>query len=137
METGKVLQLARVVSCLCIAIGCFTATEDVAGQQVTVTSGPFRNAALIPKELKRGVSTREDVRRLLGSPNGTGGMIAASFGGVNQDAWYYENIEMTGAQSASDAVRLGMRQQIMLVFFKGEKFDGYLWTTNAGTGELR
>jgi len=137
MKTSKVFQLARMVLGLCIAVCASTATKDVAGQGVTVTSGPFRNAALISKELKRGFSSREDVRRLLGPPNGAGGMIAASFGSVNQDVWYYENIEMTGAQSASDAVRLGMRQQIMLVFFKGEKFDGYLWTTNAGAGEVR
>lgn len=134
MKGEKILGL---VSGLCIGIAGLGAVPDVAAGEVTVTSGPFRAAASIPVELKRGVSTREDVRRLLGSPNGTGGMISASFGNANQEIWYYENIEMTGSQSAKDAVHLKMRQQIMLVFFKGEKFDGYLWTTNAGAGELR
>ena len=132
MKGKKVLGL---VSCLCLA-GLAAAPPAAAGE-VTVTSGPFRAAPSIPLQLKRGVSTREDVRRLLGTPNGTGGMISASFGNANQEIWYYENIEMTGSQAAKDAVQLKMRQQIMLVFFKGEKFDGYLWTTNAGTAEVR
>ena len=126
-----------VVSCLCIGFGGSAAALNAAAGDVTVTSGPFRAATSIPSQLKRGVSTREDVHRLLGKPNGTGGMISASFGNANQEIWYYENIEITGSQSAKDAVNVNMRQQIMLVFFKGERFDGYLWTTNAGTGAVR
>lgn len=134
MKRKKVLGF---VACLCIGFAGLAAPPDAAAGEVTVTSGPFRAATSIPSELRRGVSTRDDVQRLLGKPNGKGGMISASFGNANQEIWYYENIEVTGSQSAKDAVNVKLRQQIMLVFFKGEKFDGYLWTTNAGTASAR
>ena len=33
--------------------------------------------------------------------------------------------------SRSGRLVMTLRQQLLLVFFKGDRFDGYLWTTNA------
>ncbi len=39
---------------------------------------------------------------------------------------------MTRATSEGGGYKIGIRQQILLVFFDKEVFDGFMWTSNAG-----
>ena len=87
----------------------------------TVKSQASREFQAVEIDLKRGSSTRADVLRLLGQPDGHG---AAIFGTppLSADIWYYE---VTSVSITSG------RQQILAVFFKGDMFDGYLWFANS------
>jgi outer membrane protein assembly factor BamE (lipoprotein component of BamABCDE complex) len=137
MKASAGREVRKLTAGACLAIACLTMPATLLAADRAITSGPFRNASAVVAQLQRGVSTREDVARLLGRPNGHGGMATASFGIVNEDVWYYEDIEMTDLQSSGGAMRINMRQQLLLVFFKGDKFHGYLWTSNVAPGAIR
>lgn len=114
---------------------------EATAQSVTGT-GAFPKVAALGTELKRGVSTKADVQRLLGLPSGTGGALLPGFGERANllDAyqiWYYEDIEISDAEAGRDAVTMKMRQQILMIFFAGEVLHGYFWTSNAGVPEIR
>ena len=103
----------------------------------TASSGAFRDLSAIETTLLRGVTTKADVRRQLGVPNGSGAARFAHVGNDAREIWYYEDIAMTGATSADKVMKVDMRQQILLVLFKGEVVDGYLWTSNRGTASAQ
>jgi hypothetical protein len=105
----------------------------------TVTTGAFVNTAQIERQLTRGASKKADVQKLLGIPGGTGqldwmpppGETPPALGAGPRDIWFYNDIEATDMQSSPDGyVTMKVRMQILLVFFKGDVFDGYLWSTN-------
>lgn len=128
------VRFAVAVSC----VGLFFVVSTVYAQQFG--TGAFPNTSLIEQQLKRGISTKADVQRLLGVPNGTGGLGTPSgvlgvppLGDGPREIWYYDDMEVTDMKSSDGVIAMNMRQQILLVFFKGEVFDGYLWTTNALT----
>jgi hypothetical protein len=87
----------------------------------TVKSQASREFSAVETDLTRGASTRADVLRLLGQPDGHG---AAVFGRPDaaSDIWYYE-VSSISFSSGS--------QQILAVFFRGDAFDGYLWFANS------
>jgi hypothetical protein len=130
-------RLPRLASAAVAAIvlGAVVAPRPVFAQ--SATSGAFRNLAAIETTLLRGVTTKAEVRRQLGVPNGSGGARFALVGNDEREVWYYEDIALTGAKSADQVMKVDMRQQILLVLFKGEVVDGYLWTSNSGTGSAR
>lgn len=131
MITSKV-RFAVAAGCVCL----FLLVSPVSAQKFG--TGAFPDTGLIEQQLKRGISTKADVQRLLGVPNGTGGgdmapsgvLGASPLGAGPREIWYYDDIEITDMKSGAGAITMNMRQQILLVFFKGEVFDGYLWTTN-------
>ncbi len=86
----------------------------------TVKSQAFSRVDRLETEFKRGVSTKADVLTVLGEPDGSGGAIfpTASYG---SDVWYYE---------AYRSSLSGLNQKILLVYFKGEEFDGFMWFSN-------
>jgi hypothetical protein len=53
-----------------------------------------------------------------------------------REIWYYEDIAMTDLKSTDAGYVANLRQQLLLVFFMGDLFDGYFWTTNSASGEL-
>jgi hypothetical protein len=103
----------------------------------TVTTGPFRDLAGLDAALQRGVATKADVRRTFGIPNGGGAARFFSFGGDERELWYYEDIEATGVTSADGVMKFRMRQQMLIVMFKSDRVDGYLWTSNRDTAEAK
>ncbi|HSH07634.1 MAG TPA: hypothetical protein VLA41_08235 [Burkholderiales bacterium] len=132
---------ARWVAALAFALALGLWSGLVIAQAAAGT-GVFPKVGEIEKQLKRGASTKADVRRILGVPNGTGGALLPGFGDRRNtlDAykiWYYEDIELTAGTSDQDVARINMRQQILGVFFKGEVFYGYVWTSNVGPAEFR
>jgi hypothetical protein len=95
----------------------------------------FAAAPRIEHELERGLAEKADVRKLLGEPQGGGECFLP---GQNEprEVWFYEDIAMTGCQSVGNVILMDARQQILLVFFKGDKFDGFLWTSNEVSGSV-
>jgi len=125
-------RLLRAV-CLSLAI----AARPLGAQQIG--TGAFPDTGVIEKQLQRGASRKSDVQRALGVPNGTGqsdwlrppGMPPAAHGEGPREIWFYDDIRITDMKSGDGPATMKVRQQILLVFFKGEIFDGYLWTSNA------
>ncbi len=106
-----------------------------------MTTGPFAQTNRIDTELRRGVSTKADVERVLGKSNGTGGTFMPPTQTKPGDVWVYFNSQ-TGepriSRGATIKVEVDTRDQMIMVFFDGDIFDGYLWflqvTTQAGEG---
>lgn len=94
-------------------------------------SGAFRDAGAIGTTLTRGVASKADVQKLLGVPNGYGSSLFINVPGGPRDIWYYEDVAVEGMRSERDVLKADVRLQMMLIFFKGDRFDGYLWTTNS------
>lgn len=137
--TGRTLRVggAAALAGLALAVAATAVGAQSVGLAGAVGTGAFRNTAAIETQLRRGVSTRADVQRVVGIPNGSGAAAFPGYTDTRWDVWYYEDIEVTDAKGREDALVMSMRQQILLVFFKGEVFDGYLWTSNAGTAEAK
>lgn len=111
-----------------------------------VSTGAFRDTQSIESRLQRGISTADDVRRLLGDPNGHGELLLSVLDGPRQ-VWYYEDVEvdqtapvrMGSSLGQANTIYLGLRQQILLVFLHGGRYDGFMWSSNstAATGWIR
>lgn len=94
-----------------------------------VTTGVFTQLARI-EEFKRGVSTEEDVRQVLGAPRGGGSAIVPP-DRRQRAVWFYEDIEVLNVTSPKPGIlRMDVRQQMLLVFFEEGVFDGYMWFSN-------
>ncbi len=116
------LSRLAVLACAGALAGCVTGA----------TTGAFVPVDRIEKELHRGVSTKMDVQRVLGTPKGYGSM-AFPQDRRELEVWYYEDIELTDARGAGEGlIRAEVRQQILLVTFDKSKLDGFIWFTNAG-----
>lgn len=105
------------------------------GAETKIGTGVFPDAGLVEHSLVRGESTRADVQRLLGIPNGGGGALLPGYGADSEnlepyDIWYYEDIETGEMKSKEGAMIMDLRQQILMIFFKEDKFHGYFWTSN-------
>jgi len=99
-----------------------------------VTTGAFTHVSGLDSQLKRGVSTKMEVQRLLGAPNGFGDAIFPT-DSTPRKVWYYEDIEATDYKSEEGFLKMNMRQRILLIFFKKGVFDGYMWSSNTGKVE--
>jgi hypothetical protein len=102
-------------------------------------TGVFPDPRPIEHKLVRGESTQADVKRLIGIPSGGGGALLPGYGDKREtlepyDVWYYEDVGYD-MSSGEGAMVMDMRQQILMIFFKGGKFHGYFWTSNTGTVE--
>ena len=100
-----------------------------------IGTGVFPNVQAIEKGLVRDESTRVDVQKLLGVPTGAGGAMLPGFGENSEvvepyDLWYYEDIETGNFKSEGGIMIMDMSQQILVIFFKGDRFHGYFWTSN-------
>lgn len=138
MKTSRFERL-RCVSCAFVVTLALSAAHAIA--QTAIGTGTFPKVQEIEKQLKRGVSTTADVQRLLGVPNGDGQALLPGFGNRSEvlDAyrvWFYQDIEITNLKAGEHVARMDMRQQILAVFFKGQVFHGYLWSSNDGTASM-
>lgn len=110
---------------LCMALVALAGFSRGAAAQVS--TGPFAEIDRIEAELKRGVSTKMDVRRVLGTPKGIGATILPT-DPRPREIWEYEDVEVTSVKSDGAGVfRAESRQQIILIMFNGETFDGFVW----------
>ena len=128
----KLKMLVRRFSRRLFVLSALLAVTFAAGCATKVTTGAFREVNRLETELKRGVSTKADVERVLGAPNGSGHAVMPR-DPRPREVWYYEDIEVTGTAAGRGVVLMNMRQQILLVFFEKEVFDGFMWSSNVGT----
>lgn len=116
--------------------GVVTASDPPSAAQ----SGPTREAVL--EQLVRGTSTRADVERLLGHASGIGGSRLPP-DWQTREVWFYDSIKagkMTAEPPSRDQTRtihVDLAQDILLVFFAGDLFDGYMWYATAGVAHAR
>jgi hypothetical protein len=84
----------------------------------------FNNAALT-STLQRGVSNAADVKAALGEPNGSGGYLFPIVAEPHT-IWFYEKmkVDVSGQE-------LDVQQDVLLIFFKKGRFDGFLWFSDA------
>ena len=93
-------------------------------------AGPFDVVDQLDAKLMSGQSTMEDVRRLLGKPNGKG---AARFppAWAAQEIWFYReqkvHASMWNPEIRDGKVEADAEIRELLVLFTGGRFDGYLW----------
>lgn len=95
------------------------------------TARPFADGKQL-STLERGVSTRRDVQRLLGAPDGSGHALLPTED-AQLDLWYYADFEMKDVRQTPSGIRGDVRQQVLLVAFRGDVFDGFMWWSNAGS----
>lgn len=106
-------------------VACSGAPEKVASVEA------FRDTKRLETELKKGVSTMGDVRRILGDPTGSGAVFIASVQERPVELWFYQDIELTDIKGSKGLLELKMRQQILLVFLRDGTFDGFMWFSNS------
>jgi len=119
----------------------FTQCTSAANPQPPPQAQPTRAAAL--EQLVRGSSTRADVERLLGHAQGVGGArLPPSW--LARDVWFYEavtlgkmNPEYRPPNQKFTSLHVDMAQDILLVFFAGDLFDGYLWYSSDIPSQVR
>ncbi len=100
-----------------------------------VTTGAFTEVTRIESELQRGVSSKRDVERVLGTPKGFGGAVLPLDPRAHE-VWYYGDIEIGGMKGGGGGIfRVNVHQQILLVFFEGGVFDGFMWFSNTGVAK--
>lgn len=84
---------------------------------MSIKIGRLPDISLLESDLKPQISTREDVRRLLGEPKGGGG-IFFPIDKHPKDCWYYYYEEGTFKED----------QRIFLfIIFHQDLYDGYMW----------
>lgn len=117
----------------CTLLSALLGVALVAGcGTVKATTGPFTQVGRLETELRRGASTKMDVMRVLGTPNGFGSAVLPT-DPRPREVWYYDDIEVTDTNvERGGVIRANVRQQILLVFFEREVFDGFMWFSNAG-----
>ncbi len=113
-----------------------------------ITLGAFLAVDRIESGLTRGVSTKADVERLLGKPDGRGAafmaltdqaiakLIKAGQSGPRdqREMWFYEDQTANILDAKDGYMRLRLRQQMLMVYFHRERFDGFMWFSSAGMG---
>ena len=95
-----------------------------------VTIGQFPKIDRLERELERGVSTTNDVERVLGKPSGYGRALSG-IDGIHRDVWYYEETEASVIDLKSYSTRMHIDQKILMIFFREDKLDGFQWFSNA------
>jgi hypothetical protein len=84
------------------------------------------DTTVLENHLTRGVSTKSDVQIALGTPKGRGGALLPAVPGADE-VWLYDDIQVTGFKKEGDVYQANLRQQVLLVFFKENRFDGFMW----------
>jgi outer membrane protein assembly factor BamE (lipoprotein component of BamABCDE complex) len=109
----------------------------LAGCATGATTGSFVPVDRIEQELHRGVSTKTDAQRVLGTPKGYGSMLFPE-DRRELEVWYYEDIAVTEARRAGEGrIIADARQQILLVTFDKGLFDGFIWFSNTTQARQR
>ncbi|MBK8892331.1 MAG: hypothetical protein IPN75_19170 [Dechloromonas sp.] len=121
---------------LAIALAVAACAED---PKRFATVEAFRDTKRIETQLQRGVSTKEDVKRMLGEPTGSGAVFMASVQQRPQEMWFYQDIELKDIKGSKGVLNVSFRQQILVVILRDGTFDGFMWFSNeeAATGWVK
>jgi hypothetical protein len=118
--------LATAYILIAVATGCSTT--------FTYATEKYREMDRCKTELKRRVSTKEDVQRIFGPPDGRGSTVLAG-GKVRGETWFYYDLKASIDTSTyvQKESHYSLTQQSLMVFFDKEIFDGYVTYSSAGT----
>lgn len=94
---------------------------------VLSTPERFRDTKTAERQLRRGSSTKSDVTRILGAPLGRGGALLPGQTGGPREVWFYQAMQIGPVIPVAPGAPGRAHQQVVLVFFDGERFDGLLW----------
>ena len=137
MDGKRALRLGAEVRPRALLATALALGLGLAGCAAPVGTGAFRQVERVETGLVRGQSTRMDVRRVLGPPNGRGhSLLPPDL--RPRDVWFYfdtraEDIRFEGGGNA----RMRLRQQILIVFFEQDLFDGFMWYSTVSSPEIR
>ena len=118
------------------------------------------NFLLIDNRLKQGISTKMEVQRLLGMPNGSGAALLPKIAdiphmldlnaqntipgiryykdGSSYEIWFYENMEFENhLDLLSNPNPVCMTQKFLLVFFHKQVYEGYFWYAGCGVVNVK
>lgn len=137
---GIALHTAPARAGACLLLACvlsLAACAEMPARQATAMA--FRDTRLLESALQKGVSSMDEVRRLLGEPTGSGAVLLAGVQREPVDIWFYQDIELTDMKAVQGQLDLTMRQQILIVFVRENRFDGFMWfsNTDAATGWVK
>jgi hypothetical protein len=116
-----------------LLLAVFLLTVPLKALAASATTGPFTRVDRIETNLQRGISTKIEVEQILGKPQGHGGSILPTETTAHE-IWFYQDVEITNMKGEPGGIiRASQRQQILLLFFRGHTYDGFLWyTTESG-----
>ena len=133
--TGRNTGASILKKCGLAALTALTLAATAACSP-SASVGRMPSVAPLTSDLVLGQSTRDDVRRSLGDPSGEGAyLFIVDY--LPREAWLYHEIKLTDAKAMHDTVVMSMRHQVLLVFFKGDRYDGYMWYSNAGSASAK
>lgn len=125
-----VIALGVAIMLMAGLVGC-----DTAGS--VGRAGAFPDVDQMEAELKKGVSTKADVERLLGPPSGRGGALSALEPLRPRELWTYSEFGWSLIEYQEGGARVHLDQQLLMVFFVDDRLDGFWWHSNAGPLKLR
>ena len=133
-QNGNYLRSFSVL--ISVFLLLFVACSEGGCAVETVKKYAIQQTALLETDFVRGVSTKADVLRLLGEPDGAG-QIGGFYGlrGMNHvgegpyDAWYYSSAQ------AALGLKMSSKNTDILVFFHGNVYEGFYWFTLNATGD--
>jgi hypothetical protein len=127
----KPLDLKKLSGCR-LVFACVLATQLAAcAPQRISTIEAFRNTEVLETQLKKGVSSLEEVKRLLGEPTGSGAVFLPGVQQNPQEIWVYQDIEATDMKAMQGVIDLKVRQQILILFVRDGRYDGFMWFSNS------
>lgn len=122
-----------VVSLLLVEILGACAT----GPGVDARSRRLPDVELLSQQLAKGISTKADVRRVLGEPNGRGGALSKLQPDRPRELWIYSEMGWSLMSLEATGARVHVDQQLLMVFFDGDVLDGYWWHSNAAPAKAK
>ena len=117
---------------LIVALALAFAPVSPARAADTFSGGAFTKLPAFESDLKRGMSRKMDVRRVLGTPKGSGQAVFP-LTHLQREIWYYEDIEFNISEAKSGdkgVLQVPVRFQMLQVYFDGDVLVGYMWVAN-------
>ncbi len=136
------VKLCRTIIIVAFAIaGLLAGNVAQAADNLAQASGrvgAFPDVDRMEAELRKGVSTKADVEALLGPPIGHGGALSSVDPNRPRAVWVYGEFGWSMIELKGSTARLHLDQQLLMVYFVDDVFDGFWWHGNAGalTGKL-
>jgi len=107
-------------------VGCAALISAGCGPNVDWEVGRQPDTGVLEQSLVIGRSTAADVKALLGEPAGDGGIMMPALDQAPRKtlSYYYEAGHMS---AASGTLQADMKRTVLIVYFKDDLYDGYMW----------
>lgn len=99
-------------------------------------TGPLHDGTALAA-FQRGATSKDEVLARLGAPSGEGETLFPAAPEGVREIWVYRDQAMHDARYDFGAITGDARDSTLLVFFRDNRFDGYLWTVDDGIFSAR